>query len=107
MMGEVPRLLLERVGRAITLVSLSAVIGLGIEVGLSQTVPETGPVPRDRASDFLIPAGSSAPADSNHAAIEEALRKPLFIEGRGIDLPQVAATIVSPPQEPEPEIRLV
>jgi hypothetical protein len=107
MTGEVRRLLLERVGRAVTLVSLIAGVGIGIEIGLSQTAPDTGPVPRDRASDFLIPTGSSAPADSNHAAIEEALRKPLFIEGRGIDLPQVAATVVSPPQESEPDIRLV
>jgi hypothetical protein len=107
MIDEVPRLLLERVGRAITLVSVVAIIGIGIEIGLSQTAPDTSPVPRNRASDFLIPTAPSAPADSSHAAIDEALRKPLFIQGRGIDQPRVTATVVSPPQEPEPEIRLV
>ena len=69
---------------------------------------KVGSATRTRAATgSRIPTGSSAPANGDHAAIEEALRKPLFIQGRGIDLPPVAAPVVSPPQEPDPEIRLV
>jgi len=100
-------LLLERAGRAITLVCVVAVVGAGIEVGLGLTGPDTGPVLRNRASDFLIPAGPGAPANGNRAAIEEALRKPLFVQGRGSEPPRVMAAVIAPPQEPDPEIRLV
>jgi hypothetical protein len=107
MKEEVPRLALERLRRAVTLVCTAAIVGLAAEVGFNQLAPDPDPSLRDRSNDFLIPMTAGSASDSGQAAIDEVLRRPLFIQGRGVDPPPTAAPVMPTPPESNPEIRLL
>ena len=107
MIDEVQRLMLERVRQAVTAVCIVAIIGFGIEIGLGQIAPDPDPVLRNRTGDFLLSTGSMDGPDRSQTAIDGALHRPLFIQGRGVGPPRVATAVAIPPSTPDVEIRLL
>jgi hypothetical protein len=107
MKEEVPRLSFERLRRAVTLVCVVAIVGFGMEVGLNQIALDPALILRDRSNDFLVPTAAGAASDSGQSAINQVLRKPLFIQGRGIEPSRTAATVMPTPPTSDPAIRLL